>query len=121
MTASEIAVLPGEFSGKRALVTGGSQGIGEAVVRRLARGGAAVAAASRTAPSDPFSGEVVFISADLSTAEGCDRVVREALSTWGGVDILVNVVGGSSAPTGGFAHHSGTRLLARFCNKRLPV
>lgn len=102
MATQAFDVLPGEFSGKRALVTAGSQGIGEAVVRRLARAGAVVAAASRSAPKDSFPGEAVFISADLTTAEGCDRVVQEALSKWGGVDILVNVLGGSSAPSGGF-------------------
>ena len=103
MSALEFAVLPEEFSGKKVLVTGGSQGIGEAVVRRLAHGGATVAAASRSAPKDDFPASVTFISADLATPGGCDRVIQEALSRWGGVDILVNVVGGSSAPSGGFA------------------
>lgn len=103
MPTHEFAVLPEEFKGKRALVTAGSQGIGEAVVRRLARGGSAVVAASRSAPSTPFPAEVIFVSADLTAAEGCDRVVEETLSKLGGVDILVDVLGGSSAPSGGFA------------------
>jgi len=103
MKGSEFAVLTDEFKGRRALVTAGSQGIGEAVVRRLARGGASVVAISRSAPKDPFPQGVMFVSADLTTAEGCDRVVRETLSKLGGVDILVNVLGGSSAPSGGFA------------------
>jgi NAD(P)-dependent dehydrogenase (short-subunit alcohol dehydrogenase family) len=102
MTPEEFAVLPREFSGKRALVTGGSQGIGEAVVRRLARGGARVLAVSRSTPKAPLPSEAMFLSADLTTAEGCDRVVQEATKL-GGVDILVNVLGGSSAPSGGFA------------------
>ena len=103
MTAPEFVVLPGEFSGKRALVTAGSQGIGEAVVRRLARGGAVVAAVSRSASKEALPPTVTFVSADLTTAEGCDRVIQEVLSKWGGLDILVNVLGGSSAPSGGFA------------------
>jgi NAD(P)-dependent dehydrogenase (short-subunit alcohol dehydrogenase family) len=43
------------------------------------------------------------MSADLTTAEGCERVVRETLSRLEGLDILVNVLGGSSAPGSGFA------------------
>jgi NAD(P)-dependent dehydrogenase (short-subunit alcohol dehydrogenase family) len=46
---------------------------------------------------------VTFVSADLTTAEGCDHVVRETLSKLGGLGILINVLGGSSAPSGGFA------------------
>jgi NAD(P)-dependent dehydrogenase (short-subunit alcohol dehydrogenase family) len=103
MAQEEFAVLHREFGGKRALVTAGSQGIGEAVVRRLARGGATVVSVSRSTPKTPLPSETVFFPADLTTAEGCDRVVQEVHSKLGGVDILVNVLGGSSAPSGGFA------------------
>jgi len=102
MPQEEFEVLTREFGGKRALVTAGSQGIGEAVVRRLARGGATVVAISRSAPKAPLPPEATFFPADLTTAEGCDRVVQEATKL-GGLDILINVLGGSSAPSGGFA------------------
>ena len=46
---------------------------------------------------------MVFIQADLSTASGCTKVVNEVTSRFGGIDILVSVVGASSAPSGGFA------------------
>ena len=47
---------------------------------------------------------LVFIQADLSTAAGCTKVVNEVTSCFGGgIDILVSVVGASSAPSGGFA------------------
>jgi NAD(P)-dependent dehydrogenase (short-subunit alcohol dehydrogenase family) len=46
---------------------------------------------------------VVYVAADLSTAEGAAHVAQSVLQRWGGVDILVNVLGGSSAPGGGFA------------------
>lgn len=101
--ADEFPAHSEEFRGKRALVTGASQGMGEAIVRRLARGGATVVAVSRSTPEVSFPEGVIFISADLTTAEGCDRIVRETLSRFDGLDILVDVLGGSSAPSGGFA------------------
>jgi NAD(P)-dependent dehydrogenase (short-subunit alcohol dehydrogenase family) len=53
--------------------------------------------------SDLYAGELVFIQADLSMAEGCSKVINETTSRFGGIDILVSVVGASSAPSGGFA------------------
>jgi NAD(P)-dependent dehydrogenase (short-subunit alcohol dehydrogenase family) len=93
--------IANEFSEKCALVTGGTEGIGKAVVRRLLDGGAKVATTARR-KSDYENQKVRFIQADLSTAEGCTKVVAEVISHFGGVDILVNVVGASSAPSGGF-------------------
>ncbi len=90
-----------EFAGKHALVTGGTKGMGEAIAQRLARGGAAVITAARSAAGAPASDLV--IQADLSTAQGTEKVVREVLDRFGGVDILINNVGGSTAPGGGFA------------------
>jgi NAD(P)-dependent dehydrogenase (short-subunit alcohol dehydrogenase family) len=49
------------------------------------------------------SSDAIFIQADISTPEGCESVVKKTLSSLGGIDILVNVVGGSTAPSGGFA------------------
>ena len=91
---------PTEFAGKRALVTGGTKGMGEAIVRRLAAGGARVATTARS-PLPESQVVELFVQADISTREGVDKVVREVLDRLGGVDILVNNVGGSSAPSGG--------------------
>jgi NAD(P)-dependent dehydrogenase (short-subunit alcohol dehydrogenase family) len=81
-----------ELSGRRALVTGGSRGIGAAIAQRLIDAGAIVVttARSRTAATPSAS---TFVAGDLSTAEGVHQAVRSALQTLGGLDILVNNAG----------------------------
>jgi len=91
-----------EFSGKRALVTGGTRGIGAAIVQRLRGAGATVLTTARSTPPD-LGQPALFVEADLSTAEGNEKVLRLVRTRLGGVDILVHNVGGSSAPGGGFA------------------
>jgi NAD(P)-dependent dehydrogenase (short-subunit alcohol dehydrogenase family) len=91
-----------EFTGKRALVTGGTKGMGEAIVRRLSRSGAVVVTTARSTPRDLPQPDL-FVQADISTEEGVEKVVTHVRDRLGGVDILVNNVGGSSAPAGGFA------------------
>lgn len=90
------------LNGARALVTGGTKGIGAAVVDALRKAGARVVTTARTVPVDPME-DVRFITADLMTAEGCATVAAGVLDLLGGVDIAVHVVGGSSASGGGFA------------------
>lgn len=90
------------LSGQRALVTGGTKGVGAAVVQALHAAGARVAATARTTP-DAASADMHYIAADLMSAEGCTAVAHEVLARFGGVDVVVNVLGGSSAPAGGFA------------------
>ncbi|CAN5447223.1 SDR family oxidoreductase [soil metagenome] len=91
-----------DLTDRRALVTGGSKGVGAAVVAALLSAGAAVITAARTRPGDLPDG-VHFVVADLMTAKGCSDLAHAADVEMGGVDILVNVLGGSSAPGGGFA------------------
>jgi NAD(P)-dependent dehydrogenase (short-subunit alcohol dehydrogenase family) len=89
-----------EFDGKRALVTGGTKGIGEAIAKRLTRAGATVITTSRSIPAD-LQAPDLFVQADISTPDGVEKVVKAVLDRLGGLEILINNVGGSSAPGGG--------------------
>lgn len=98
-----------EFKGKRALVTGGTQGIGLAIVNRLRAGGAEVIATARRGEDSAD-----FIRADVSTAEGTDKIAEAILKVEGGIDFLINCVGGSSAPQGGVLAQSDDDWQAIF-------
>lgn len=91
-----------ELTGCRALVTAGTKGVGAAVVDVLRSAGAPVVATARSVPAEASIG-VHYIAADITTAAGCVTVAQSVLDLLGGIDILVNVLGGSSAPAGGFA------------------
>lgn len=91
-----------ELSGKIALVTGGTKGTGQAIAERLLRAGATVIITARNQP-EVSNQNLHFISADLSKSEGTQKVVSEVLSKFGRIDILVNNLGGSETPGGGFA------------------
>lgn len=91
-----------ELSGKIALVTGGTKGAGKAIAERLLQAGATVIITARNAPEKENS-NLYFIPSDLSKAENVKKVVSEVLSTYGRLDILVNNLGSSVTPAGGFA------------------
>jgi NAD(P)-dependent dehydrogenase (short-subunit alcohol dehydrogenase family) len=90
-----------DLAGLRALVTGGTKGVGEATVAALKAAGARVLTAARARPAG--SSEADFTEADLTTAEGCEKVATAVAAELGGLDIVVHVLGGSSAPAGGYA------------------
>ena len=56
----------------------------------------------RQKTGDQLIQNLVYVQADLSTAEGCSKLISETISHFGGIDIIVSVLGGSSAPGGGF-------------------
>jgi NAD(P)-dependent dehydrogenase (short-subunit alcohol dehydrogenase family) len=90
------------LKGQRALITGGTKGLGEAVVRALLDAGVTVVAAARSVPAQGQE-RLHYVAADLMTAQGCAQLAETVQTLLGGVDIIVNVLGGSSAPGGGFA------------------
>ena len=99
-----------QLSGKRALVTGGSRGIGLAIARQLAREGARIALAGRDRAAlaaaarsilDETGTEAVVIAADTGDDASVKAMVAAAVEGMGGLDILVNAaakVAGQSAP-----------------------
>ncbi|WP_436862901.1 SDR family oxidoreductase [Acinetobacter haemolyticus] len=89
------------LKGKRALITSGTKGAGAATVQLFHELGATVLTTARTQP-DYLPNDILFVSADLTTREGCDTVVQAVQELLGGVDIIVHMLGGSSAPAGGF-------------------
>ena len=84
--------LTKEFAGKRALVTGGSRGIGAATAQRLLDGGATVVVTARNTHEETPKG-AKFITGDTRTLAGAQKVAKEAIDALGGLDILVNSAG----------------------------
>ena len=92
-----------DLHGTRALVTGGTRGIGQAIAARLAQAGATVLTTARTAP-DQASGPgpaISFVAADVSTPEGAETIARAAQDRLGPVDVLVHNAGASFSRPGG--------------------
>lgn len=90
-----------DLKGKRALVTSGTRGAGAATVQLFRELGARVLTAARSRP-DTLD-EEMFVSADLTTPMGCAALAAAVRERLGGVDVIVHMLGGSSAPAGGFA------------------
>jgi NAD(P)-dependent dehydrogenase (short-subunit alcohol dehydrogenase family) len=84
------------FGGRVAVVTGGTTGIGAAVVERLVSEGAAVVACARHEPEKLFAGDVTFVVADVTNEADMTRVVDEAVGRHGRIDVVV-----ANAGTGG--------------------
>jgi NAD(P)-dependent dehydrogenase (short-subunit alcohol dehydrogenase family) len=96
------------LQGKVAVITGATQGIGKATALRLASEGAKVVLCARGQPLlDAVAAEIRAaggaahtVAADVSQAQDCVRIAREAIAAFGGIDILVNNAG--TAQTGEF-------------------
>src|SRR5258708_1480782 len=96
---SSYSIDGNEFNGKRVLVTGGTKGIGQAIVNRIIEGDSTLLNSARTlhAGNDPRQ----FVREDMSTRAGIDHLVEVLMDRLGGIDILIHNVGGSAAPGGG--------------------
>jgi dihydroxycyclohexadiene carboxylate dehydrogenase len=93
------AVFAGRFAGKVLVVTGAAQGIGRAVALRAAAEGGRVLLVDRAdfvtdVAAEAGNGAAGF-TADLETWDGADAAMRHAAQTFGGIDILINNVGGA--------------------------
>lgn len=86
VATDRIPALPADFVGRRAVVTGGSHGIGAAIVARLRSAGANVVVLDlESGPGD--------VQVDLADPAAVDHAAEEALTRLGGVDVLVNCAG----------------------------
>ncbi|WP_437296185.1 SDR family oxidoreductase [Sorangium sp. So ce426] len=92
----------GPLAGKKAIVIGGSRGIGAAIVKRLAREGAAVAftyvsrpdrARELVAAVESGGGRAIALQADSADASALERAIAEGARALGGLDVLVNNAG----------------------------
>lgn len=89
------------LSGKRTLITAGTKGAGAATVSLFREFGARVLTTARARPEN-LPAEL-FAEADLTSEDGCKIVADAARDRLGGVDIIVHLLGGSSAAGGGFS------------------
>jgi NAD(P)-dependent dehydrogenase (short-subunit alcohol dehydrogenase family) len=83
-----------EIRGRAAVVTGGSRGIGQAIVERLAEDGADVLVADLERPE----GAAAFVKVDVTREGDIEQMIAEAERRFGGLDILVNNVGNYEEP-----------------------
>src|SRR5215813_2479282 len=93
------------LTGQTAMVTGAATGIGEAIARRLARAGAAIAvadldSAGASAVAASIGGDSFGVGIDISRADSVEQAVAEVLARRGQIDVLVNNAGiaGKAAP-----------------------
>ena len=96
-----------DLTGKIAVVTGATSGIGQATALRLSQAGAAVVAVGRNRTAlkriageiERGGAQVTTVVSDLSAEDSADHVVSEALDRFGGIDVLVNSAGHISSGT----------------------
>jgi NAD(P)-dependent dehydrogenase (short-subunit alcohol dehydrogenase family) len=91
-----------DLAGKKAVVTGAGAGIGLAVTAALASAGATVMGGARTVSPELLDATPHTFQVDLTEPKGPQRLIERAIEEFGGVDVLVNNVGGGVRLTPGF-------------------
>ena len=111
-----------DLSGRTALVTGGSKGLGKAMARALAKAGSSVAISSRhddelrTAAAEiaqESPAKVVSLAADMTHRGEVKRLAEQAIAALGKVDILINNAGGNTPAADRSDHRRGLGSLRR--------
>jgi NAD(P)-dependent dehydrogenase (short-subunit alcohol dehydrogenase family) len=98
---SEDYFLPGRFDGKTVIVTGSARGMGEIAARRLAKEGANVVGvdileglgASVIDSINAAGGKATFVAGDIADNAVCEKMVKVAVDTYGGLDCAINNAG----------------------------
>ncbi len=85
--------MSGRLAGKRALITGGTRGIGNSIVSRFAEQGARIVATGRAESAGGLPETAEYVRADSADGEQVARAVEQAASALGGIDVLVNNAG----------------------------
>ena len=107
---------PLDLSGRVAIVTGGTRGVGRGITTRLLEAGADVVICGRNAPEQAVAAggrEAVFVSADVREVEQIDRVVAATRERFGRLDLLVNNAGGAPAVDAATASPRFTESIIR--------
>ncbi len=104
---------------KRALITSGTRGAGAATVALFRDLGARVLTTARSRPAD--LSEALFVAADLTSAQGCADLAAAARDRLGDIDIVVHMLGGSSAPAGGYAALGEAEWAREFALNLMPA
>ncbi|KWX21342.1 oxidoreductase [Mycolicibacterium wolinskyi] len=95
-------ITPGRFAGKVVVVTGAAQGIGEHTARRISAEDGILVLADRSELVEELADELaaagprtLAVTADLEHDDGADTLVRQAITEFGRIDVLINNVGGA--------------------------